>query len=76
MQPLASGESNMKNTRSRPAIVRLDQIGPLARKAVKLAQQERRILLATGMIGPEDPSQTTGIYDPTDPFAQPGTISE
>jgi hypothetical protein len=62
--------------KTRPAVVRLDQLGSVTRKAVKLARAERATLLITGMIGPEDPSQTMGYFDPTDPFAQPGTISE
>jgi hypothetical protein len=61
--------------KTRPAVVRLDQLGKAARKAVKLARHERAVQMAIGVIGPEDPMGYMNP-DPVTPFGEPGTIVE
>jgi hypothetical protein len=74
----------MANTKTRPRIVRLEQLGTAAREGVALAIEERvkrfgpenaiTAALApatTGIIAPEP----AGWPDPLDPFA-PGTLAE
>jgi hypothetical protein len=65
----------MSNTRSKPAVVRLDQLGKAARKAVKLARHERAAQMAIGVLGPEEPFGYMNP-DPVNPFGEPGTIAE